>query len=32
LKNDPKQEKKMHSVNWFVIREKGEWKLDHVEP
>lgn len=32
LKNDPKQEKRMHSVNWFVIREKGNWRLDHVEP
>lgn len=32
LKNDPKQEKRMHSVNWFVIRENGNWRLDHVEP
>lgn len=32
LKDDPKQEKRMHSVNWFVIREKGNWRLDHVEP
>lgn len=31
-KNDPKQEKRMHSVNWFVIRENGNWRLDHVEP
>lgn len=32
LKNDPKQQKRMHTVNWFVIREKGNWRLDHVEP
>lgn len=32
LKNDPTQTKRMHSVNWFVIREKGNWRLDHVEP
>lgn len=32
VKNDPSQTKKLHSVNWFVIQEKGKWKLDHVEP
>jgi len=31
-KNDLTKAKKTHSVNWFVIKEKGEWKLDHVEP
>ena len=32
VKNDPSQTKKLHSVNWFVIQEKGKWKLDHPEP
>jgi len=30
-KNEPTKPRS-HSVNWFVIQEKGQWKLDHLEP
>lgn len=31
LKDAP-TEKRWYSINWFVVQEEGNWRLDHIEP
>jgi len=31
LKDAP-TERRWYSINWFVVQEEGNWRLDHIEP